>query len=264
MTNPGIGSWLSYAQYRSGYNTITGAVQVLPDVHSPQLNNQRDLIVYLPPSHAAGNRRYPVIYMQDGQNLFDEATGFGGWEWHVDETLETLSQGGIEAIAVGLPHAGDDRISEYSPFDGFRPGRGDAYLSFIIDTVKPLIDAAFLTQPGRQHTGLFGSSMGGLISLYGFFSRPEVFGFAGAMSPALWYARGAIYRYVREAPFNAGRLYLDHGSRESSAARMAKLLAEKGYRAGHDLVYVNEDGGEHNEAAWARRLPDALRFLLRP
>ncbi len=264
MTNTGIGSWLSYAQHRTGYNTIAGNVMVLPNVHSPQLNNQRDIIVYLPPSHSAGERRYPVIYMQDGQNLFDEATGFGGWEWHADETLETLSQAGVEAIAVGIPHAGDDRISEYSPFDGFRPGRGDAYLSFVTDTVKPLVDAAFLTRPGRRHTGLFGSSMGGLISLYGFFSRPEMFGFTGAMSPALWYARGAIYRFVREAPFNAGRIYLDHGSRENSAARMSKLLTEKGYRTGEDLVYMNEDGGEHNEAAWARRLPDALRFLLRP
>src|SRR5258706_6434983 len=118
MTHTGISSWLSYAQYRSGYNTITGNVMVLPNVHSPQLNNQRDLIVYLPPSHGTGERRYPVLYMQDGQNLFDEATGFGGWEWHVDETLEALSQGGLEAIAVGIPHAGDDRISEYSPFDG--------------------------------------------------------------------------------------------------------------------------------------------------
>jgi predicted alpha/beta superfamily hydrolase len=264
LTNTGITSWLTYAQHHPGYNTITGNVVVLPDVYSPQLNNRRDLIVYLPPSHAAGQRRYPVFYMQDGQNLFDEATGFGGWEWHVDETLETLSQAGLEAIAVGIPHAGDDRISEYSPFDGFRPGRGDAYLSFLTDTVKPLIDGAFRTQPDPRHTGLFGSSMGGLISLYGFFSRPHVFGFTGAMSPSLWYARGAIYRYVREAPYNAGRIYLDHGTRENTAARMAKLLAEKGYRAGEDLVYVKEDGGEHNEAAWARRLPDAFRFLLQP
>ena len=259
-----LGSWINYSDYHAGYSTISGNVVALPGVYSPQLKNTRDLIVYLPPSHGSGAKRYPAVYMQDGQNLFDEATGFGGWEWHVDETLEALSQGGIEAIAVGIPHAGDDRISEYSPFDGFRPGRGDTYLSFLADTVKPLIDAAFMTKPEPEHTGLFGSSMGGLISLYGFFSRPDVFGFTGSMSPALWYARGAIYRYVREAAFHAGRVYLDHGSRENSAARMAKLLTEKGYRAGEDLMYVNEDGGEHNEAAWARRLPDALRFLLAP
>jgi predicted alpha/beta superfamily hydrolase len=262
MTETGIRSWLRYAEHRPGYNTISGNVMVLPEVHSPQLNNTRDLIVYLPPSHGKGDWRYPVIYMQDGQNLFDEATGFGGWEWHVDETLESLSQSGVEAIAVGIPHAGDDRISEYSAFEGFRPGRGNAYISFVTDTVKPLVEAAFQTETGPKHTGMLGSSMGGLISLYGFFSRPDVFGFTGSLSPALWYARGAIYAYVRKAPFNPGRIYLDHGSRENSAVRMSKLLVEKGYRAGEDLVYLNEDGGEHNEAAWARRLPDALRFLL--
>jgi predicted alpha/beta superfamily hydrolase len=106
--------------------------------------------------------------------------------------------------------------------------------------------------------------MGGLISLYGFFRRPEVFGLTGSLSPALWYARGAIYGFVEQAPFVPGRIYLDHGSRENSAARMERLLIEKGYEPGKDLLYVVEEGGQHNESAWARRLPDAVRFLLGP
>jgi predicted alpha/beta superfamily hydrolase len=253
---------MTYDAYRGGEHSVVGDVRVLPGVHSPQLGNQRDLLVYLPPGHATSDQRFPVLYMQDGQNLFDRATAFGGTEWQVDETLEALSREGYEAIVVGLPNAGEARIAEYSPFTGFRPGYGDAYLDFLAETVKPLIDGAFRTRPGAEHTGLLGSSMGGLISLYGFFRRPEVFGLAGSLSPALWYARGAIYGFVAQAPFVPGRIYLDHGSRENSAARMERLLIEKGYEGDKDLLYVVEEGGQHNESAWARRLPDALRFLL--
>ncbi len=172
-----------------------------------------------------------------------------------------LAAEGLEAIAVGLPHGGENRVPEYNP----KPrGRGNAYLSFVTDTVKPLIDATFRTQPDREHTGLLGSSMGGLISLYGFFQRPTVFGLVGSLSPALWYAGSMIYDLVSESPAVPGRIYLDHGTRENSASRMAQLLRLKGYRDEIDLRYVKEEGGEHSERAWARRLPDALRFLLRP
>ena len=255
-------TWLTYDEYRAGQpHTVTGQVRVLPALHSPQLGNARDVLVYLPPSYNTSDRRYPVLYMQDGQNLFDAGTGFGGQEWRVDETLEMLAGEGLEAIAVGLPHAGENRVPEYNP----KPrGHGNDYLAFVTDTVKPLIDATFRTQPHREHTGLLGSSMGGLISLYGFFHRPTVFGLVGSLSPALWYAGSMIYNLVSEAPFIPGRIYLDHGTRENSATRMAQLLRQKGYRDEIDLRYVKEEGGEHTESAWARRLPDALRFLLRP
>lgn len=255
-------TWLSYADYRAGHpHTVTGQVRVLPALHSHQLDNDRDVLVYLPPGYDSTDHRYPVLYMQDGQNLFDAGTSFGGEEWHVDETLEALAAEGLEAIAVGLPHTNENRLHEYNPS---AEGRGENYLAFVTDTVKPLIDAAFRTQPDRAHTGLLGSSMGGLISLYGFFLRPAVFGLAGVLSPALWYAGSMIYDLVSSAPYVPGRLYLDHGTRENTAGRMAQLLRRKGYRDEIDLRYVKEEGGEHNERAWARRLPDALRFLLRP
>lgn len=236
---------------------------VLPGLASPQLENRRDLLVYLPPDYAAGGGPYPVLYMHDGQNLFDQATSFGGHEWRVDETMEALAEERISAIVVGLPNMGEDRIAEYNPFPG-RGGRGEEYLSFLVSTVKPLIDETFRTRREREHTGMIGSSMGGLISLYGFFRYPEVFGLVGSMSPALWFAGGAIYSYVSQVPFRPGRIYLDHGTHDNRAGRMNRLLVDKGYEPGQHLLYIKEEGGEHNEPTWARRLPGALRFLLKP
>jgi predicted alpha/beta superfamily hydrolase len=243
---------------------IVGDFRILPAVHSPQLGNQRDLLIYLPPGHDTSNARYPVLYMHDGQNLFDPETAFAGQDWHVDETMETLSAEGLPAIVVGLPHMGPDRLIEYNPFP-HRNGRGEDYLNFIVDTVKPLIDATFHTQPHREATGLVGSSMGGLISLYGFFRHPTVFGLVGALSPAFWYAGRQLYSYITNAPHPPGRIYLDRGTTERGGAkRMYELLLRQGYRANEDILYVQEEGGEHTESAWARRLPAALRFLLAP
>ncbi len=255
--------WQDYeAVIQHRHHTVVGTLKVLSSVWSPQLNNHRDILVYLPPSYDATVRPYPVIYMHDGQNLFDRATSFGGQEWQVDETMEDLSREGLEAIVVGIPHMGASRVQEYNPFPDFRDGQGELYLDFITDILKPMIDRDFRTQPEREHTGLIGSSMGGLISLYGFFHRPQTFGFAGVMSPALWIAGGAIYDDVKASNFVPGKIYLDNGTRESSARKMNAILAEKGYATNRDLLYVIEQEGEHHEPAWARRLPDALRFLL--
>jgi len=241
-------------------HTVVGTLKVLPDVWSPQLDNRRDILVWLPSSYDFSEKRYPVIYMQDGQNLFDRATSFADEEWQVDETLETLSHEGLEAIVVGIPNMGPQRVAEYNPFGS---GRGDAYIQFIAETLKPIIDRDYRTLAVQTHTGIFGSSMGGLISLYAFFRRPDVFGFVGAMSPALWVGGRAIYTYVRQAPPAPGRIYLDNGTREGSAKRMYLLLLEKADRPLDDLIYIVEQDGEHRESAWARRLPNALRFLLK-
>lgn len=262
MTDWSSTPWLDYAAYRGGApHTVTGTVVVRPGVYSPQLDNHRDVLVYLPPTYPARDRTYPVIYMHDGQNLFDTGTSFGGQEWGVDETLQALSGEGLEAIVVGLPHGEAARIAEYNPIAA-RGGRGEAYLAFIIETVKPMIDASLRTQPERESTVLAGSSMGGLISFYGYLRHPEVFGAAIAMSPAFWYAGRALYQFVAERPVVPGRLYLDRGTTERGGARrMAELLSAQGYDAAQ-LRYVEEEGGEHTETAWARRLPDALRFVL--
>lgn len=283
-------TWHDYATlYPGDEHTVTGTVKVAQDIYSPQLDNTRDILVYLPPDYDAtadpddpdGGQRYPVIYMHDGQNLFDAATSFAG-EWGVDETLEALHDEGLAAIVVGIPNLDGEvtgaRLDEYSPYrdpNFERGGRGNSYLAFICDTLKPLIDADFRTLPQRAHTGIMGSSMGGLISLYGFFSRPMVFGFAGVMSPAFWFANGSVFEPIRAARFTPDRIYMDVGTAEESPAHaagpneylelahaMRDLLIQKGYRLGRELVYVEDEGAVHHESAWARRLPDALRFLL--
>ena len=268
---------------QGGDHTVFGTVRVLPELYSPQLDNRRPVFVYLPPGYREEDRRYPVIYMHDGQNLFDAATSYAG-EWRVDETLEKLAAEGIEAIVVGLPNMGADRLNEYSPFVDRRMkqgGKGNAYVDFIADTVKPLIDYVFRTLPERAHTGILGSSMGGLISLAAFFQRPETFGLAGVMSPAFWFADEAIRGFVRQAPFSPGRIYMDVGTAEmappkgvykffpflrryyrTASQRMNRELIRKGYFPNQTLLYIEEKDGAHNEAAWARRLPGALRFLL--
>jgi predicted alpha/beta superfamily hydrolase len=273
--------WLDYADYVGGrQHTVSGTVKVSPQLWSPQLHNRRDILVYLPPAYHQAQRRFPVLYMHDGQNLFDQATSYAG-EWRADETLEALDKEGIAAIVVGVPNAGERRMFEYGPFHhNEQAGDADAYLAFLADTLKPIIDRDFRTLPQREHTGLLGSSMGGLVSLYGFFHRPETFGLVGAMSPSLWFGGGAIFDDVAAAPRVPGRIYLDMGTLEgplprgrarvrplvrrmlADARRMDELLRAKGYVPGRDLLFVEDAGGQHNEADWARRLPDALRFLL--
>ncbi|HEY8599168.1 MAG TPA: glycogen debranching protein GlgX [Thermomicrobiales bacterium] len=257
----------TFASLAEGEHTITGNVMTIANLWSAELGNVRDLKVYLPPSYAEGDRRYPVIYMHDGQNLFDRATAFNE-EWHVDETMEALAAEGIEAIIVGIPNMGPERLDEYSPFIDERHGggRGEDYLAFITGTLKPYVDASFRTLPDAEHTGMLGSSMGGLISLYAFFRYDDVFGFAGAMSPSLWFAEGAIFSFIAEADRTTGRLYFDTGTAHGDTAladthRLRDLLTEKGF-AGDQLRYIEDEGAGHNEAAWGARFADTVKFLL--
>jgi predicted alpha/beta superfamily hydrolase len=260
-------------------------------VWSAERRNRRDIDVYLPSSYSAGRDRYPVVYMQDGQNLSDPDTAFAG-TWDLEATLEQLAARGIEAIVVGVHHSGDARLADYSPFPDRRHGGGeaDAYLDFLVDVVKPRVDRLFRTRHERDATTILGSSMGALVSLYAYFRCPSVFGRAGAMSPSLWFGQGAVLDFIAEARMPPrGRLYLDVGTLEGAgtlrdARRLGRLLVRKGFardrrgrRARPELPradrrlrlagkprlrYVEEAGGRHNEAAWARRLAPALEFLL--
>lgn len=264
-----MADWQDYqAAHADAQHTVVGSIKVLRDVESPQLGNRRDILVYLPPSYAEGNRRYPVIYMHDGQNLFDASTSFAG-EWGVDQTLEAASAEGVEAIVVAIPNIGPERTSEYSPFVDPKAGggKGDQYLAFIRETLKPLVDVDFRTLPDRHNTGIAGSSMGGLISLYGFVKHPETFGFVAAMSPSLWFANRAMLDYIEKTSVHQGRIYLDVGMKEGQKTlddvlRLRDILISKGFRMRRDMLLVVDTAGEHNERAWGRRIRRVLEFLL--
>jgi predicted alpha/beta superfamily hydrolase len=252
------------------------------NVWSPQLRNRRAVDVYLPASYSGSRNRYPVVYMHDGQNLSDPDTAFAG-TWELERGLARLADGGIEAIVVGV-HNTAARLAEYSPFPDMRHGGGnaDAYLGFLVDTLKPRIDRLFRTRPERQSTSILGSSMGGLVSVYAYFRYPSAFGSAGVMSPSIWFGQGAVVEFIREARTPRGRIYLDVGTNEGvgtlrDARRLGRLLVRKGFRRHRlakfpgsrraserpTLKYVEQPGGRHTESDWAQRLPGALEFLLR-
>jgi predicted alpha/beta superfamily hydrolase len=275
--------WRDYRRGLGHAHTVVGPLKVLDALYSPQLHNERQLLVLLPSSYTQGDQRYPVLYMHDGQNLFDQTTSFAG-EWQVDETMQALDREGVEAIVVGIPNMGHQRVPEYTPFRERhrRSGLGQAYTAFLVETVKTRVDHDFRTLADRNHTGVLGSSLGGLISLYAFFRYPEVFGLIGALSPAIFLRVPETFAFIRDAPFAPGRIYMDVGSREAYSGKretrrmqgdseryletvraMRDLLVEKGYCPGAELMYVEDVGARHHESAWARRLPDALRFLLR-
>ena len=261
--------------------------RTLSSVWSPQLKNRRAVDVYLPASYASGVR-YPVVYLQDGQNLSDPDTAFAG-TWDLDAIIDRLAWRGIDAVYVGVHNAGRNRIAEYSPFPDPRHGGGeaDAYLAFLVETVKPRIDRLFSTRPDRDSTAILGSSMGGLVSLYAYFRYPSVFARAGAMSPSIWFGQGAVVDFIRDARVSRGRVYLDVGTNEGAGTlrdvrRLGRLLVRKGFRrrrlpafagaggasgerrssTSSALRYVEDVGGRHTEAAWASRLEAALAFLL--
>ncbi len=251
-----------------------GTLHTLPNVYSPELGNVRDVYVYLPPDYEHEVRRYPVVYMHDGQNLFDTGTAFGH-PWRVEEAVISAARLGQPSIVVGVPNAGPDRIAEYSPFDDPRHGggRGDAYLDFLAHTLKPMIDQRYRTLRERRWTGIAGSSMGGLISLYAAVTRPETYGFAGVLSPSIWFAGQAIMPVVRQTVEELGglseppRIYLDAGAREGgmtleNARRVRDLLIAGGFRVGTDLRWVEDPGGAHDELAWGRRFRKALPAML--
>lgn len=239
------------------------------ELWSPQLRNRRYVDVYLPDSYGEGRRRYPTVYMQDGQNLSDPAIAFGGSTWRLDEGLPWLRDRGIEAIVVGL-HNTPQRLAEYSPFPDGRHGGGEAdrYARFLLDTVKPRIDDMFRTRRDRDNTVIGGSSMGGLFSLYAFFRRPSAFGRAVVMSPSLWFGGGRVFEFVDAARYTRGRIYLDVGTAEGQntvrhVRLLARVLRAKGYRRG-TLKVVIARGGRHSEGDWALRFPTALDFLMKP
>ena len=229
--------------------------------------------VYLPPGYGGSSRRYPVVYMQDGQNLFDPAASYSG-EWRVDETCEALMGAGdiIPFIVVGVENGGAARMVEYTPWPDPEHGGGgaDAYLSSLKTVLKPEIDRRYSTLPDPAHTYIAGSSLGGLLAAYAGFSDPGTWGGVIALSPSYWWADEKFKAWAAGRPKPQLKVfYQDMGTLEGSdhAKYMETLRAvertalAKGFREGEDLYSMEIPGHNHSEASWSQRLPWILKLL---
>lgn len=250
-------------------------VLLLPQLlDMPGLNRQRQLRIYLPPDYAASsNKRYPVLYMHDGQNLFDAATAYAG-EWRVDESLNALAKAGkLELIVVGIDNGQDKRMTELNawkdPDSKLGAPEGEAYLNFIVKVVKPLIDSQYRTRPEPAHTGIMGSSMGGLISHYAITQYPEVFGRAGVISPSYWAGGAAAMQHFAGKPAAPdARLYLLMGGREggnmvSNVEKVNAALLKSGHPPANLSLKITP-GADHNEAFWASEFEQAVLWMFAP
>jgi predicted alpha/beta superfamily hydrolase len=262
-------------------STLTGNIQKHPAFPSRILSNRRDVLVYLPAGYRRfSTRQYPVLYLHDGQNVFDAATAFGGVEWGVDETAQRLiRQKLIEpTIIVAIANTGEDRIHEYAP----TPARIDpakrkrskgllrSYGRFLIEELKPFIDRKYRTRREAEFTGLGGSSLGGLATLALGLWFPNHFTRLAVLSPSIWWDDCAVYDIVDEIDEMAKpplRIWLDTGTHEPGWERASSLrdrLTEKGWRLHDDLHYLEVEGADHSEGAWAARIDPVLRFLFPP
>lgn len=237
------------------------------------LRNQRDVAVYLPPGyHEHSHRRFPVLYLHDGQNLFNGATSFiPGQDWHVGHTADQeIVAGRVEPlIIVGIYNVGKARIQEYTPTRVPRlgGGRADRYGRFLIEELVPFMRREYRVESGPQRTGIGGSSLGGLVSLYLGLSRPDIFGKIAALSPSVWWNQRVIHTFAAGMNVESRpRIWLDIGTREGpriveDVERYRDILLKRGWQYDRDLHYERIEGAEHNEAAWAQRVGPFLRFL---
>lgn len=234
----------------------------------PQLNRTRRVWIYLPPDYATSNKRYPVLYMHDGQNVFDAATSFSG-EWKVDESLNQLfSNGDKGIIVVAIDNGGSERLNEYSPWVNSRygGGQGEAYTKFIVETLKPSIDANYRTKSDRENTGMMGSSMGGLISMYAAIEYQNIFGKVGIFSPAFWFAPESYAQVSAKGKQAEMKIYLlagqleDNGSVVADINAMYNTLRNAGFGE-TEVIRVTHPDGQHSEWYWAREFPAAYRWL---
>ncbi|MCL4845872.1 MAG: esterase [Acidobacteria bacterium] len=257
-------------------HTLTGDIRRHRISGAAGTGRPRQVLVYLPPAYEQETARYPVLYVNDGQNVFDGATAFvPGQEWELDETAERLIRAGRidPLIVVAVDHAGESRFDEFGPVRdaGRRAGGGaDAYGRFLVGRVKRFVDRTYRTRAHREHTGLLGSSLGGVVTLHLGLTRPDVFSRLAVMSPSVWWGQQAIVRQVRAlAERPPLRVWLDMGTAEgeralTDARALRDAMLAKGWRLGDDLAYEEVEGAPHTESAWAARADRVLEFLFPP
>jgi len=251
-------------------STAQPEVSVLPqEIDMPGLARKRRIRMYLPPDYATSNKRYPVLYMHDGQNLFDDATSYIG-EWHVDESLNDLARAGkLELIVVGIDNGMEKRMTELNPWNSrFGTAEGRQYVDFVVKTLKPMIDQEFRTKPDRANTAIMGSSMGGLISHYAIVQYPEVFSKAGIFSPAYWIGGPDCFDFfATHAAAKDARLYFLMGELEGDSMvpdvrRVDDDVLKSGHPAANALLKV-VPGAHHNETLWSAEFEQAVLWLFK-
>jgi predicted alpha/beta superfamily hydrolase len=261
------------------FTSTAGAYSLAFQLTSAILGNTRGVWVYLPPSYAENtDEAFPVLYMHDGQNLFDPAASYSGVVWQIDTAMNAGAADGsiAEAIVVGVENTAN-RIAEYTPVVDPTVDAGGAlgpeYVRMLIEELKPKIDATYRTLPDRDHTTMMGSSLGGLITSYAGVERSDVYGAVGALSPSTWWDNDWLLGEVATVPSRstrAARVYVDSGDSGPSnddvtdTAKLAASYQGVGYVQGTTLDYWVQSGGQHNETYWAQRAPKALAFVLGP
>ncbi len=236
----------------------------------PQFNKRtRKILAYLPPDYKESNRRYPVVYIHDGQNIFDDATSFAG-EWGVDETLNKLFQEkGTSLIVIATENGHEERLNEYTPWknEEYGGGEGDLYLEFIVKYLKPYVDKKLRTKSGQGNTGIMGSSLGGLISYYAGLKYPDVFGKVGVFSPSFWFSDDSFTYATEHGKIKKQKMYLLAGTNEgedgkvvADSKKIAGLLMEAGYKK-KNIQQKYVPGGEHSEKFWKSEFEEAILWL---
>jgi predicted alpha/beta superfamily hydrolase len=232
----------------------------------PQLKRNRRIWLYLPPDYSKSGKKYPVLYMHDGQNIFENATSYSG-EWGVDEYLDSIFKSGKkEVIVVGIDNGNFKRMSEYNPweFQNFGKGEGDQYVDFLVKTLKPFIDKHYRTLKDKPNTFIAGSSMGGLISLYAVLKYPQVYGGAGIFSPAFWTASGIDSVVISKSGKMNSKLFFYAGGKEGDAMvpdmkRIEKEIQARSKSAVKELI---DPDAKHNETAWRKYFGDFYEWTV--
>lgn len=261
---------LSIAGWEGNLNTSTASpqVRILSDTfYIPTLQKKRRIWLYLPKGYENSSISYPVLYMHDGQNLFDAATSFAG-EWKIDESLDSLQAlGDRGCIVVGIDNGGGERLNEYSPWinNQYGGGKGDEYVDFIVQYLKPYIDTQYRVLTDKDNTGIAGSSMGGLISMYAGIAYPDVFGRVGALSSAFWFSGEAYSQVSATGVKSSSYFYMLSGAQEggNQAGDMEKMvttLLSSGAATGQVYSKTHSDG-KHSEWYWAREFPSMYKWL---
>lgn len=262
-----IANWADNFKQTPPKSTAARNVTLLDSAFNiPQLGRKRRIWVYVPKDYHSSGKRYPVLYLQDGQNVFDAATSFSG-EWGVDDYLNRLATH-KQCLVVAIANGGNERMQEYNPYNNqkFGKGEGKAYAAFMAITLKPYIDQHYRTKKSARYTSIAGSSMGGLISFYTAICYPEVFGNAGIFSPSFWIAP-QIYSYAKKQMSALGHssIFFYGGGQESKTLtreieKMQNILQlQPGLHQKRSFM----ETGAHNEQAWQREFPAFYGWLLK-